>query len=125
MTVPSMPTPATNWALAPDPTNVFDARSVHVSRRDTGERRMQAAILKLAILDLQITAQGRGADALRDDAERWVRGVSDDEKWPFSFAKVCEEFGLDVGATRASLLAGRAVVPRARPRHRLKGGGRS
>lgn len=37
------------------------------------------------------------------EEENWV--LADDTDWPFSFASLCETFGLHVASVRASLLA--------------------
>lgn len=40
------------------------------------------------------------------DTLTWLRAT--DYEWPFSFVNLCDALGLDVDATRAALLAGRA-----------------
>jgi hypothetical protein len=68
--------------------------------------------LMLAVLEEAARCIERGRQRCRPgirqlaaEAEAWVR--SDSREWPFAFASICDELGLDVGAARARFLADR------------------
>jgi hypothetical protein len=75
--------------------------------------------LLLAILEdaARCIARGRTRRRSRDrsrgnEAEAWVR--SDDRTWPFSFANISDELGIDTDGLREHLLQ-RALLDRPHP----------
>jgi len=72
---------------------------VAASSSDVPERRLMAAVLFDAVLQLS-RAGSKGAA----DVTRWIRN-RDDENLPFSFTAVCEGLGLDPEYLARGLLA--------------------
>ncbi len=68
------------------------------------ERDLAAATLEAAAVDLQQYrfASGRRRQKMYWEAYDWV--VSDDRRWSYSFANICEFLGLSPEATRRRLL---------------------
>jgi hypothetical protein len=68
------------------------------------EERLMIGVLVCACTDLRLTACGPAADALRDEARRWI--AVDDDQWPLAFVPICRHFGVEPAALRARLLSG-------------------
>jgi hypothetical protein len=83
-----------------DPAEIFDA--VAVSGSDLPERRLMAAILFDAVLQLS-----RDGSKGAVEAARWIR-EREDETTPFSFAVVCDGLGLDTEYLARGLLEWKA-----------------
>ncbi len=77
--------------------DLFD--TVAAGASDLPERRLLAAVLFDAVLQL-----GRRGSAGAADAVRWIRNRDDDDM-PFSFTAVCEGLGLDADYLARGLLA--------------------
>jgi hypothetical protein len=72
------------------------------------ERRLMLTVLKDALAAFRkhaLAADAHGRRAFRE-TEEWF--ASDDVGWPFSFANICEELGLDAEDMRAGLWRWRA-----------------
>jgi hypothetical protein len=74
------------------------------SSSDVPERRLMAAVLFDAVLQLSRPGSKGAAEA-----GRWIRN-RDDENLPFSFSSVCEALGLDAEYLSRGLLAWDPVV---------------
>ncbi len=74
------------------------------SSSDVPERRLMAAVLFDAVLQLSRPGSKGAADAMR-----WIRS-RDDERLPFSFSSVCEGLGLDAQYLARGLMAWDPVV---------------
>lgn len=76
------------------------------------ERRLLLAVLCDAIVVFQRRVVGTGGSPLRpNEAERWI--LSDDRRWLFSFANVCDALGLAHEPLRRALIAWRWRVANA------------
>jgi hypothetical protein len=99
--------------LAPEP--ALPAQVLHLwhhSRSIAPERALALAVLVQAVADIQRfreTGQPHHR-VLHDEAVAWVR--SDARAWPFSFANLCDAFGLEIDEVRAALLKTRAGTAR-------------
>ncbi|HLK11319.1 MAG TPA: hypothetical protein VKW76_08055 [Candidatus Binatia bacterium] len=84
------------------PTQFF-GRVVHRTR-DSGERRLMAAILEDAVHTMMVYDRGyrRGPRELRE-ARRWIE--SRDRRWIFSFERICEALDIDATCLRRALRA--------------------
>jgi hypothetical protein len=85
--------------------------------RASGERALVLAVLLDAVRCLQGEhGRGRQRGRLIADARAWI--ASTDARWPFSFANVCHELGLDPDRLRPRLLrlAGALGSPARGPR---------
>jgi hypothetical protein len=92
--------------LTPDP--ALPAQVLHLwhhTRAIRPERALALAVLVQAIGDVQrFRESGLPLHRpLHDEAVAWMR--SDARDWPFCFANLCDAFDLDLGETRAALLA--------------------
>ena len=64
------------------------------------ERRLMLAVLHEAVLGYLTGAERTTRGSLRE-IEEWF--MSDDTRWPYSFANLCDGLGLDRAAVRRSL----------------------
>jgi len=91
--------------LAPEP--ALPAQVYHLWHHTSAispERALAVAVLNQAVVDLQRYQHSglRHHHASYDEARRWI--LSDDRRWPFSFASLCDQFAIDVAAARSQLL---------------------
>ena len=102
------------------PAQVTSAFRCDASRQP--EKRLMLAVLEEAVAAYQKFLCATTPFARREfgDAERWIE--IDDDRWPFSFANICQALGLDATAIRSGLRAWRdrqrALPPGARVRIR-------
>jgi hypothetical protein len=111
----------------PEPDEDMILPTQFYARRTTPERHLMAAVLERAMDDLAFARRHRGtveADRLAHEVRAWI--ASDARVWPFSFANLCDEFGLGVEFLRRQLLrvdAARATETSALARVKGKGRG--
>ena len=67
------------------------------------EKRLRLAVLEEAVNDFQRNVLASGAEAQRSfrNAQTWFE--ADDQRWPFSFVRICQAIGLDAAYVRAGL----------------------
>jgi hypothetical protein len=75
----------------------------------SGERRLLAAILELALAD----ASGRHGRRRLRDAAQWFR--NEDRTWALSFLRICDELDLDPSAIRSGIATFRRGRARTAP----------
>ena len=68
------------------------------------ERRLMLAVLQEAVTGYVAGAERTAGGTLRE-LEEWF--ASDDTRWPYSFANLCDGLGLDRSAVRRALFAQR------------------
>jgi len=86
------------WTLLP-----IQAAERAGTARQSGEKRLMAAVLADAIQLLMKHAQSRTASGriLFRETERWIE--SPDRRWLLSFENVCDVLGIDASRLRAAL----------------------
>jgi hypothetical protein len=87
-------------------------RDIWTGTDGTPERRLAAAMLESAAVDLRQCRHTphRAGQRLYWQTYEWI--ASPDREWPFSFVNLCEFLGLSAPAIRQQLLADRAGTDR-------------